>query len=320
MATNIGRKGWLGVAVETTPGVPVAATDFLAFTANTLHGMQQPISDTSARGIRDREYSSVKGKQWSEGDIEFNLDPSVAGYFLASAFGTSAQTALGGGVFSHTLARNNSNQPKALTLTNDRVIDRQYFRGSVVDKLELKVSDSFATGKASVKGYFPQTTTSGTGTTVSGTIFTWANYTVQFGATVTAATSAVTTKLTDFDVSIENNATPTWRSGSYEPATVDVREFAVNGGYTLFFESTTDRDTYFNNNKQAMVATFTGAGIGGGNTESLVLNFYSIRLDTFAVETGLANFYAEKVKFVAEYSSADTKTIDGTLINRNSNY
>ncbi|HWZ65633.1 MAG TPA: phage tail tube protein [Patescibacteria group bacterium] len=320
MATNVGRKGWLGLAYEPTPGVPVSPTDYLAFTSNTMHGMQKPIDDVTARGIRDQQYNSVLGKKWSEGDIDFHLDPSISGYFLGAALGTNAQSALGGGVFSHAISRNNANQPLALTLTNSRVVDQEYFRGCVVDSLEFKAADQWIDAKATMKGFFPQTSVSGTGTTVSGTLLTWAQYTTQFGVTVAAATGNAATKMSDFSLKINNNVEPTFRSGANEPATIDVKDFNVGGSYTVFFENTTDKNTYYNLTKNALVFTATGNGIGAGFNESIVLNLYQVRLDAFVIETGIDAFYAEKVNFIGEYNSASAKTIDGTIQNRNSNY
>lgn len=321
MATNVGRKGWLGVAYEVTPGIAVSPTDYLPFTDNTMHGMQQPISDMTARGVRDQVYGSVVGKKWSEGDIGFHLDPSISGYFLGAAFGTNSQSSVGGGVFSHALTRNNSNQPLAMTLTNSRVVDQEYFRGCVVDALELKAQDQWIEAKATMKGFFPQTSVSGTGTTVSGTLFTWANYTVQFGATVGAITGATAaTKMTDFSVKINNNVEPTWRSGTNEPATIDIKDFNVSGSYTVYFENTTDKNNYYNLTKNAFVFTATGNGIGGGNNESVILNMYQMRWDAFTLETGIDAFFAEKVNYIGEYNSTSAKTMDGTVQNRNSNY
>src|SRR6185437_8312849 len=98
MATNVGRKGFLGVDNETTVGSPLPAVDWVPFTDETLHGVQQPIADQTARGIRDENYGSVLGKQWSEGDVGFHLDPNMAGYFLSGAYGSSTLGSIGNGV------------------------------------------------------------------------------------------------------------------------------------------------------------------------------------------------------------------------------
>ena len=320
--TQLARKGWLGIANETTQGVPVTPADYLPFTSNTLHGMQQPIADQTARGIRDKNYGSVLGKRWSEGDVEFHLDASLSGYFLGSAFGTNVQSTLTTGVYSHALSRNNLNQPQeAMTLTNDRVVDREYYRGMVTDTLEIKAADQFIEAKSSLKGFFPITSVSGTGTTTSGTLLTWANYNTYFGTVASGISNAnVNVRMSDFDFTIHNNTEETWRSGTYDPVTIEFKEFEVDGNWTIFFENKSDRDTYYNVTKDMLVFDAIGAGIGGGYNERLTINFYQIRIDAFTLETGLDNFFAEKVKFIAEYNSSTSKTIDGTLINTNSNY
>lgn len=319
--TQLGRKGWLGVANEITQGVPLAPTDYLPFTANTIHGMQQPIADETARGIRDKNYGSVLGKRWSEGDVEFHLDPNLSGYFLGAAFGNNVQTSLGGGWYSHALTRNNSNQPtESLTLNNYRVVDQELIAGAVVDTLEIKAADQYIDAKASIKGFFPQVSASGTGITTSGTLFTWANYKTFFGTVASGIANAnVEVKMTDFDFTIKNNVEETWRSGTYDPITIEYKDFEVDGNYTIFFENQSDKFAYYNVTKDAIVFKATGATFGG-NTESLTVNFYQVRLDTFTLETGLDNFFAEKVKWISEYNSTANKTVDGTLVNTNSNY
>jgi hypothetical protein len=40
MALNIGRKGWIGLGLQTGFQVGAAIADYVPFTANTLHGNQ----------------------------------------------------------------------------------------------------------------------------------------------------------------------------------------------------------------------------------------------------------------------------------------
>lgn len=323
MALNIGRRGWLGVASEASFAVPVAATDFIPFTSNSIHTVQEAIPDVTARGSREKNYGSVIGKQWGEGDVEFNLDTKVIGYFLKSAFGNITTTTPAGSVKSNYFTRSNLNSPASLTLTNDRVVDRQYVRGAVVDTLEIKWADAFATVKAGIKGYDPLTTTSGSGLTLSGTQFSFKDAVVKFGATVSGITGATpATKVNDFTITVKNNAMPTFRSGSNDPATIDFAEFECDGDYTLFFENTTDRDNYAALTKQAFQVVFTGNGIGSGLSESLTFSVYQFRYDQMTYETGLANFYAEKVKWIAESGStgAGSGSVDATLVNTTNGY
>lgn len=320
MSLDIGRKGWIGIGVESTYGVPVAVTDYIPFTENSLNGMSEKINNEAAYGVRDKVFDSVVGKQWSEGDISINVDKTNIGFFLYGAMGTNTPSNVAGSVYDHTFTRNNSNTPKSFTVINDRVTDRQYYCGIAVKSLEFEVTDSLATAKASLMGKFPITTSSGSLTTVSGSVFAFKDNAFAFGSSVAAATSATNLKPSELKVSIENNSEAVFRHGSANVDQIAHKEFEAKAEGTIFFENTTDRDTYYNNSKQAAVMKLTGVGIGGGYTESLALQFYRTQMESWELETGLADFYAEKFSLVAEYDNANSKSFDAVLRNVRSSY
>ena len=320
MSLSIGRKGWIEVGSESTYGVPVATTAAIPFTNNSIKPVAEPLKDNSARGVRDSQFGSEMGKKWAEGDIEFNLDANVVGHFLKAAMGTLNSSVVSGSVKDHTFTRNNSNTPQSMTIISDRVTDRFFVRGAAVKSLEISVSDDLASAKASILGKFQGTTTSGTGVTTSGNLFSFANYNMRFGATVAAANASAGLNPSEFKITIENNSEANFRAGNNEVATVDHKNFEVSGEYSLFFESTTDRNTYYNNAKQAMEIKFAGDGIGSALSEGLTFNVYQLRLDSFELETGLDDFFAEKGKWVGEYDNANAKTLDVVLRNAVSSY
>lgn len=319
MSLNSARKGWVSVGVETTFGSPVAQTDNIYWISNTMEGVHKPIENTASYGIRDKVLSSVAGQKWGQGDIEFNLDPSKSGYFYAAVMGSTSATTVSGTTKKHTHVTASVNTPYSLSLYNDRVTDRQLFTGATVDKLETTVKDGMATAKASIQSLFPVTSTSGSVTQATGTLFTWANYTFQRGSSFSAAGSAAATPLTDFDFTINNNAQVVFESGQNTATRIGVKDFEASGSMTLFFESTGDRDDYYNNTGKSMIVTFLGAG-SGTTQEKIAFNFYSAYYDTFSVETGIDDFFIEKLSFVSDYSVSDSKTLDITQVNTNSNY
>lgn len=320
MSLSIGRKGWIEVASESTYGVPVATTAAIPFINNTIKPMAEPLKDTSARGVRDSQFGSEIGKKWAEGDIEFNLDANVVGYFLKSAMGTLNSSVVSGSVKDHTFTRNNSNTPQSLTIISDRVTDRFFVRGAAVKSLEISVSDDLATAKANILGKFQGTTASGTGVTASGNLFSFADYNLRLGTTVAAANASAGLNPSEVKITIENNSVASFRAGNSEAATVDHKNFEVSGEYSIFFENTTDRDQYYNNAKKAMEIKFNGSGIGSGLSEALTFNIYQMRLETFELETGLDDFYAEKGKWQGEYDNANSKTLDVVMRNAVSTY
>lgn len=321
MSLNIGRKGWLGVSFEDLGyGIPSIVDDYFPFNENSLHGVQAPISNQAAYGVRDQQMGSVAGQKHSEGDIGFNLDGNLSGYFVGGALGTIADAVVSGSIVDHTFTRNNSNVPKSLTIVQDRITDREYFPGTAVSQLELGVTDGLATGKASLMGKFPITSTSGSLTTASGGLFSFGDAFFAVGSTVAVAAAGTNLKPSDLKITINNNSKPVWRHGNLDADTIAHGEFTVEGEATIYFESTTDRDRYYNAQKTAAVFKLTGRGIGAGLFESATTNIYQMRTENFELETGLPNFYAEKMKFMMEYDFGNSKTIDMVLRNTKSAY
>lgn len=320
MSLDIGRKGWVGVAFESSYGSPETIDDYIPFTENGLRGMAEKIENEAAYGIRERVYNSVGGKKWGEGDIGINLDGKFVGYFLGGAFGTINSSNVAGSVYDHTFTRNNATEPKSLTVVNNRSVDTQYYRGASVKTLEINVSDGLASAKASLLSKHPITTASGSLTTASGSVFSFKDVHFAFGSSVAAAAAATNLKTSELTVTVENNSEPVFRHGSADVDVINHKEFEVSAQGTLLFENVTNRDKYYDNTKQAAAIVFTGVGIGGGYSETLTMNLYQTRLDTFELETGLSDFFAENFDLMCEYDEANDKTADAVLRNTKASY
>lgn len=271
-------------------------------------------------GIREKEYTSVKGKVWGEGSVETLVDPTLVGYWFKSAFGTENKTTVSGGVYAHAFTVAEVSLPVSMTLTFDKSVYREWYPYSVVKDMELDVTDGLATLKASIQSQVPATTTSGTNTipTTPPTIFTFKDLKVQFGASLAAAQAAVATKVKHLAFKVNNNTEAIYRSGSLTPDSFASKDFECTGEYDLILESTTERDNYYNLTKQYAIFTFTGATIAGAYSESITITLYNFRVNDFAVETGIDNLFATKSSFVAEYSKSDGKTVDAVIQNAKS--
>ena len=320
MSLNIGRKGWIGIGTETTPGTPVAISDYVPFTELTLKPMHEPIPNEAAYGVREKTFDASLGKKWSEGDVTINCDSDDVGFFLIGALGTDTPANVAGSVYDHVITRNNSNTPQTYTVTMDRGVDRQYYRSVAVKSLEFSVSDALVEAKASLLGKFPITTTSGSLTTASGGLYSFGDAQFAFGATVAAAGSATNLKPHDMKLKIENNTTAQFRHGSYEPDTINHGEFEATAEGSIYFETTTERDAYYNLTKQAASFKLNGQGLGGGYTSSLEFRMYRTHFETFELETGLSDFFAEKFTVRCDYDNANSKSIDAVLRNVRASY
>lgn len=321
MSLEIGRKGYIGIALESTPGAPETIDAYVPFTENTLQAMHEPIANEAAYGVREKTFDAVEGKKWSEGSIAINCDARNVGYFLIGALGTDTPANVAGSVYDHVITRNNSNTPQTMTITQARgSIDKQYYRSTAVKTLEFSVSDQLVEAKASLLGKFPITTTSGSLTTASGSLYTFADAHFAFGASVAAAGSAANLKPHDMKLTLENNTVANFRHGSNEPDSIDHGEFEASAEGTLYFEGTSQRDRYYDLTKSAASFKMTGVGIGGGYTDSLEFRMYRTHYEGFDLETGLADFYAEQFTLRCDYDNAESKSIDAVLRNTISAY
>lgn len=320
MSIQVARKGWIAVGPEVTPGVPVAQASNVYFVTETLEGMAKPIQNTAAYGIRDQVFTAVQGEKWGAGDVELNLDPNIAGYFISATLGTVNTTTVSGSTKSHSMTQNQSSVPKTLSLYLNRVVDEQLFPYSAVNQLDVSFSvDKLANMKAGIISQFPSDNVSGSVTAVAETLYTWGSASLQFGANNTAATNAAATPVTDFSLTINNNTQAIFESGQYTATRIAHKDFDAKGTWTEYFESTADRNAYYNTTFQAMIAKFLGSG-SGATQEKMQFNIFNMYIDPFSVETAVDNFFIEKASFVAAYSIGDGATMAATLVNTTSSY
>lgn len=310
-----GRQGYLGLGIETTPGTAVPATTHIPWMTNTIKAKHTPIEDIAARGSRVMDFSSTSGKKWSEGDVEVNVDSLQIGYLLKLATGTEATSTPTSGVTDHLFYTTVSgNMPLTATLYNYQGVDVQQFPSMAVDKLEFDVKDALMTAKASFKGFFP-TSGSDTNATVSGTLLSYASYSMQFGSSLVNAAAASTTAVTDLQVIINNNADTIFESGQGPTTRVFWKQLQVTGSYTRYFESQTDRDNYYNLNKQSVIVTASGIGLPGNLYEKLVISLAKCAYTDQEITTGIEDFFAIKTTFTAEMDASQGKQYDILLRN-----
>lgn len=320
MTLNIGRKGFTGIGLQTGFQVPATIADYAEFTVNTLTGMQDQLPVDSATGLRDKVSNTVPGTAWSEGEIDLYADNKNAGYFFVSALGSVQTFSLGSGVFRHVITRNNSNQPQYLTLTNDRAIEQELYADVCVDTLTLSVGLDIVTVKNKLIGNFPQTTASGVKTTTSGNVFNFAGAQFAFGTTISGAQSNTPLKPHDFNLNISNNASAVFGQSMNTPRSINYGDFEATCDFTLYFETLTDRNTYYTQAKQAASFELYGNGIGGGFLESLVANMYKTSVKSFAIDTGIDNYFAEKVTLTLELDASTGRTLDTVITNTKTLY
>lgn len=332
MSIKLGREPYLGIGIESTAGTAVAASKYLPFVTCTVRGIQEPIADESAKGVRDKTWGAITGKKRGEGDVEIYVDAENAAYLLYPALGSIATATASGesSVYEHTITRKSSNPPKTVTLIYNDTQDTRKYVYSTINNLELNVADGLATISANILSKFPSTGTASQSVSEE-RILAFKDYSVKFGsgangtAALAAAASATATPLSSFTLRINNNAEVQHLSGDNDVAQVSMSEFEINGEYVLFYENTTNRDHYetmldSSNAVRAMIVTFTGDSIGSAETEEIEIRIPNFHLTDRGIDTGVSGFITENPSFTAEYDPTETKTIQVKITNQTASY
>lgn len=310
---QIQRTGSLGLGVESTAGqANTTAAVYFPFTENSMRGHHTPIENISSKISRIMDTDSVVGKRWAEGDVKILADVVNSGYLWKLALGTELYVA--GTPNSHTFyATVSGNTPLTATLINTRgSTDVEQYTYAAINELGFTVSDGLAEISASFQSQFPTTgAAQSLPTTTSGTILAFKDYFVQFGNTLTVANTATSVPLSEFSLTIANNLETIHRSGLADVSAIRSKGLKVTGSYKLFFDSTTDRDAYYQLTKRAMIVTFSGI-----NNESLRFRIPRFRINEADISTGLDDFYAITANFVAEdYVDSGARLLDVRLQN-----
>jgi hypothetical protein len=296
MAIAIGRLGYMGIGIESSPGSAATVTAYLPYTDVSLRGHHEPIEAIYAKTSRIMDSDSVLGKRWGEGDITMDLDNTNSGYLWLCALGKEALAT--GTPNYHTFypsVSGNLTTGSTATLLFGRDTDVQQFTHAMIDELSIEVSDGMASMTSSWMTASPTTVAAGTPTTTSGSLMAFKDLAVQFGNTLTVAAGASATPINSWSMTIANNLEVIHRSGSSDVSTIRTKGLRISGSYTLFFDSVTDRDAYYNLNKRSMIATFTAS-----TNETVRIRIPEFRLSEGEISTGLDDFFVINCDWVAE--------------------
>jgi len=315
MPKYIGRQVNVGMAVEFTAGTQKTATIFPKWLEWTMQPMSEKALFEGARGQRNKYSDSRIRRKHGGGSIKVVPDVEVAPYFFYGALGSlSSDTASGETtVYEHTITVNDANasMPTFTMYSEEGSIVTERFAGTVVDTLNLEVSDSYAEMTCELIGMYPASG-SITESFEDEYLFAYDDMTVKFGTTLSNADGASATPLKGFTLNINNNTQvdEAFLSGSNEAQAgyFIAGPLEVTGTYTLHFEDTTELNKYKNNTVNAAVVSFTGNSIGNAETEEI-----QIRLGGLALTEAPKQMPIDGVLVLQQGFTLQTDSSDGDI-------
>jgi len=263
MAVQPSVKSYLGLALETTKGTAVTATDFVPITLNSFKPVEMinELLDKGIRGSMVENYNYVQGRRHTEIDFGGPVFADTIGYWLASILGdvtTTGSTA----PYTHAIALKNSvgasgdAQPKALTITDYYSANTRQFPGCQTHDFELTFNaDGMLEYVAKVTGY-PSATTTAPAPSFSTVLPTqvWTG-TVSVGGTTVSNSTTGSLKLT-------RKVDPIFGvANTQAPYSVFVGSLEVTGKITFVMENDTQLTNFLSNTQPALTFNWsTGAG------------------------------------------------------------
>jgi len=328
MTVKLGRRGWVGIALETSAGKGGdTPTVQIPYTANTIHNVVERLDDEAAKGIRERAWGSVLARTRGEGDITMYMDVTNLPYLLFPALGVSNVETVESGVYEHTIARKAGNPPTTVCLNVYNTYDTRKYHYGVANTLEVTFSDGLVectSGFLSKKEEDSSETAPGV---TEQNVLTFKDAYIYFGddlkeAELNYQLGQNEKHLTAFTLTINNNAEAQYASGASSPEQISIGQFEVGGNYTLFFESSDERDAFeattASGSQRAMVVSFKGGTIGS-TTEEIYIAIPKFHLTDRGIDTAPAGFVTENPTFVADYDST-YGSIFVKVINETSSY
>jgi hypothetical protein len=295
---------------ETTPAkwYPTRGPVELTYALNHL-------SDEGIRGRMSR-YAPIAGIKTGEGKIPMILDPNTCGEIFYGVLGakSSAQQAATA-AYKHTFTPGTGIQKPAYTLFADRSLNVLKYNLGIFKKVALKGGvDNLIELDADVLFKAEASGSIGSPTYPTQGYFSFQNVDFKIAG-------SSNTDVKEWSLNIDSGAKG-FRSltGSQDVADIlSAERLMIDGGFTIYFSSATERDKFIANTAVAIRILMVGANIASTYYYTVDINLYSCFYKAFPYgeDQGLL---AAKVTFESVYSASDTKEIQIDLTNTDVSY
>lgn len=240
MAAKPSALTTVGIAKETVPGTPVAATAFIPSGMPTPKDVVKLVADKGQRGAMVDDYGETQTVKHSTFDFGGDVFPDILGWILTGVLGDITSSGASA-PYTHAISVLNSGdgQPPSYTLTDNYVVNTRQYPGAKFSDLDIKWSgDGLVTYTAKAVA-FPSVTT-----TAPAASYTSAPAVPSYVGAVTIGGSAALSVL-DGDLSIKRPVTVIDTvDGSQAPYALWSGPVSVSGKLTLVMEDETQLTNY----------------------------------------------------------------------------
>lgn len=257
MAIGVGGQGFLGLAIETTPGTYVAPTTYVPILSETLMYTEDRYISPAIR--KSTIANTVKQSYFhAEGDIDLEVDMATFIYFLHATRVSVVKTGTGPWTYTFTPSagasagpNGNNATPKTLSITIVRNLQVFKYVGCVVGNWNYRIENGIALatmsmvglGETSINSDTPPTPTFTTPSLLGANAHTVSTAAVVANPTVPTWVPALNFQTYQFNLN-ENGAAQTRINSSRQAAFISFGETEATIAATRDFEVRADYDNF----------------------------------------------------------------------------
>lgn len=292
------QLSFLGIAKETTPGTPVAATNYIPVTGITPKDNLTLLDDKGYRGALVDVYDQIAGPLSATLDFDGDVFPDTVGFPLAGVLGDVATTGASA-PYTHTFAvlNNAGGQPPTYTLNDNYVAGNRQYAGAKFSEVGFKFSaDGLLTYSAKCTTFGSTTATAPTASfTAVPPMVGWQGV-AQIGGTTQ-------TGLIDGEVTIKRSVTIINSvDGTQAPVQLWSGPVQVDGKATLVMEDDTALTQYLTTAKPSVDFNFSA----GAGATAVQLKLHMTKCSISAADITRGKDYVEiPITFTALANSTD---------------
>lgn len=306
MSVKLTSLSYLGMAVETTLGTPVAPTGFVPILPGGFRPQDTPqfVPDTGYRGQPYDLFGEYLGTEEADYQVKGNFYPGSGGNFLAGIFGLDT---VSGSAAPYTHTFSVVAVPPSFTLGDYYVAGYREWPGCRMDKLTLSFDPKGGLGyQAHYIGFPSQTTTAPTSQTFGQNPF-LLGYT---GALTVGGVADATLESAQISLSRAKSEAVFAVNNTQTPYDIFVGEFAADWDLTFFMEADTEYAYALSQATQIVAAKFTQPG----TSDTLTLTSSALQFTKPTINRS-GKFVTVELTGSAVYNATDAGVIQAVLKN-----
>lgn len=308
MTKFVGRRGQLGIAIESTRGTPVSPTFWVPDASLSFHDVIEEAREEQGQGVIADSDAKYVVQKMGQGEVEAQIYDKALGVILSGLMGASPSTG-GGPPYTHTYTLANTNQHKAISLYW-KDPDRSYmFALGMLDTLKISVAPNGLVQWT--LGYMSKTAKDWASQTPSytslGAKWLHQHLAVKLASAVGGLSAATAISLKSLELNIEKNTVFDSVMGTVEPEDILNQQLSVSGSLELNLEDDTYRNYMLAGTYRAMELK-----LNGGTNSVLTFQFPRVDFSEWEPDYSLNEIARQKLNFKANYDQANALDIIST--------